>query len=123
MYIQDTDDTDDTNKFTYSKDIADSEFQPPPLPEVLCWEHELNKPLIGTIVTFSSFEHPQFGLQETVIVERENGEFVSAILNDYLQNAMMMQNGDIGNFIFIENQGQAKSKNGNTYNKFELVIG
>jgi hypothetical protein len=33
-----------------------------------------------------------------------------------------MQNGNIGDLIFIENQGQAKSKNGNTYKKFELVI-
>jgi hypothetical protein len=45
------------------------------------WNHEINKPLIGTIKGFSNFQHDRFGQQETVIVELESGEIVSAILN------------------------------------------
>ena len=42
-----------------------------------------NNPLIGTILAFDEFDHQQYGKQQTVIVERENGEVVSAILTSY----------------------------------------
>jgi hypothetical protein len=49
-----------------------------PLPAI--WTHEINKPLIGTIKGFSRFQHDRYGMQETVIVELESSELVSAIL-------------------------------------------
>lgn len=89
---------------------------------VLFWKHNPHEPLIGTIVGFDEFEHPAYGLQKAVIVERENGEVVSAILTDYLKNGMRMQQGEIGDLVLIEKQGQERSKNGKTFNRFRFVI-
>jgi hypothetical protein len=47
---------------------------------------------------------------------------VSAILTEYLQNGMAMQNGEIGDLVLIEKQGQERSKYGKTFNKFQFVI-
>jgi hypothetical protein len=57
-----------------------------------------------------------------VIIERDTSEVVSAILTNYLQNGIAMQDGEIGDLILIEKQSQEVSKHGNTYNKFRLVI-
>jgi hypothetical protein len=105
------------------KAIASGEVQAPALAsDVRFWSHEDFQPLIGKILGFDGFEHPSYGKQETVIVERENSEVVSAILTGYLQTGMAMQGGDIGDLILIEKQGKAQSKHGKTFNKFRLVI-
>ena len=84
--------------------------------------HEIGKPLIGIIKAFSSFVHDRYGKQETVIVELESGEVVSAILNGYLQEGIVRQNAQVNDFIFIDLLGKEFSKNGNCFNKFNLVI-
>ena len=86
------------------------------------WKYAVNKPLIGRISDFDSFEHDLYGKQETVIVELKSGELVSAILNDYLINGMRCQNGAIGDLIRIDFQGKERSKNGKTFNKFNMII-
>ena len=84
--------------------------------------HEIGKPLIGIIKKFSSFVHDRYGKQETVIVELESGELVSAILNGYLQEGIVRQDAQVNDFIFIDLLGKEFSKNGNCFNKFNLVI-
>jgi hypothetical protein len=86
------------------------------------WVHEIDKPLIGRIKGFSSFHHDRYGMQETVIVETESGELVSAILNDYLIEGMRRQRAEVNDLVFIEKLGQDNSKNGNCFNKYVLVI-
>ncbi|MGB4499195.1 MAG: hypothetical protein WBI40_10910, partial [Methylococcaceae bacterium] len=98
---------DDTNtnndQFSYLKAIASGEVQAPALAsDVRFWSHEDFQPLIGKILGFDGFEHPSYGKQETVIVEREDGEVVSAILTMYLQKGMELQDGQIGDAILIE---------------------
>lgn len=111
------------DKFAYLKAIASGEAQAPSLSsDISFWTHEPFVPLIGTILSFGEFEHATYGIQQTVIVEREDGEVVSAILTDYLQKGMEIQGGDIGDLVLIEKQGQERSKNGKTFNKFQLVI-
>lgn len=111
------------DKFAHLKAIASGEAQAPTLSsDVRYWTHEPYQPLIGTILSFGEFEHAAYGTQQTVIVEREDGEVVSAILTPYLQNGMEMQRGDIGDSILIVKQGQERSKYGKTFNKFQLVI-
>lgn len=111
------------DKFAHLKAIAAGQAPAPTLSsDIRFWSHEPNEPLIGTIVGFDKFEHPSFGTQETVIVERENGEVVSAILTSYLQTGMDIQSGQIGDSILIEKQGQERSKTGKVFNKFLLVI-
>lgn len=111
------------DKYAHLKAIASGEIPAPALSSDLrYWTHEPHQPLIGTILSFDEFEHPQYGTQHTVIVERENGEVVSAILTDYLQRGMEIQGGDIGDLVLIEKQGQERSKYGKTFNKFQLVI-
>jgi hypothetical protein len=58
--------------------------------------------LIGTIVGFDEFDHSAWGHQKTVIVEKEDGELVSAILTDYLQKGMVIQDGEIGDLVLID---------------------
>jgi hypothetical protein len=112
-----------SNKFAHLNAIAAGEASASSLSsDIQFWTHEPHQPLIGEIVGFDSFDHPQYGRQETVIVERENGEVVSAILTNYLQKGMNIQNGDIGDLILIEKQGQERSKHGKIFNKFLLVI-
>jgi hypothetical protein len=111
------------DKFAHLKAIAAGDIPAPTLSsDIRFWTHEPNNPLIGTILGFDKFEHPSYGKQETVIVERENGEVVSAILTNYLQTGMSMQNGEIGDLILIEKQGQERSKHGKIFNKFRLVV-
>lgn len=109
--------------FAYLKAIAAGDIPAPTLSlDVKFWAHEPHNPLIGSIVGFSQFEHSAYGTQKTVIVEREHGDVVSAILTDYLQKGMVMQNGEIGDLILIEKQGQKRSQHGKTFNKFQFVI-
>ena len=111
------------DKFSYLKKVATGEIQAPLMSsDAKFWTHEPFNPLIGKIIGFNSFEHPQYGRQETVIVERENGEVVSAILTNYLQTGMVLQNGDVGDLVLIEKQGQERSKYGKTFNKFLFVV-
>jgi hypothetical protein len=90
--------------------------------DIRFWTHEPHQPLIGEIVGFDSFEHPRYGTQKTVIVQRETGETVSAILTKYLENGMQLKNGQIGDLVLIEKQGQKLSQHGNTYNDFQFVL-
>jgi hypothetical protein len=111
------------DKFARLKAIAEGRELPPNTSsELIHWNHIPHQPLIGTIRGFDEFEHPQFGRQETVIVERENGEMVSAILTEYLQKGMMIQNGEIGDDVLILKQNQERSKNGKIFNRFLMVI-
>ena len=91
-----------------------------PLPTI--WTHEVNKPLIGRIKGFSRFQHDRYGMQETVIVELESGELVSAILNAYLIDGFSRQGAEVNDFLLIELLGKDYSKSGNCFNKFNLVI-
>ena len=111
------------NKFAHLKAIAAGELSAPALSsEVKFWSHEPHNPLIGMILGFDEFDHQQYGKQQTIIVERENGEVVSAILTPYLQNGMSMQSGEIGDLVLIEKLGQERSKFGKVFNKFRMVI-
>lgn len=112
-----------TNKFAHLKAISAGTASAPVLSaDIKFWTHEPFQPLIGEIVGFNSFEHPSYGTQQTVIVERETGEVVSAILTSYLEKGMAIQNGQIGDLVLIEKQGQKRSKNGMTYNEFSFVV-
>lgn len=76
------------------------------------WTHEPEQPLIGSIVGFSQFEHERYGTQQTVLVKREKGDVVSAILTNYLQKGMEIQDGAVGDLVLIMKQGKACSKYG-----------
>lgn len=109
------------DKFAHLKAIAAGEpVENTSLPEI--WKHEVDHPLMGTIKGFSSFEHDRFGLQETVIVELEDGRRVSAILNNYLSNGMQMKHAEPGDLVLIQLLGKEKGTNGSIFNKFNLVI-
>lgn len=108
------------DQFSHLKAIAAGESFESALPEI--WKHEIDKPLIGTIRGFSSFEHDRYGRQDTVIVELESGQHVSAILTHYLNNGIQMKHAEVGDLILIQLLGKEKSANGAFYNKFNLVI-
>ena len=111
------------DKFAQLKAIAAGIASAPALSsDIKFWSHEPHQPLIGTILGFDEFQHERYGLQKTVIVEQESGEVVSAILTKYLEKGMTIQNGEIGDLVLIEKQGQKRSKNGMTYNEFQLVV-
>jgi len=112
-----------SDRFAHLKAIAAGELSAPALSsEVKFWSHDPHNPLIGAILGFDQFDHGQYGTQQTIIVERENGEVVSAILTPYLQNGMSIQNGEIGDLVLIEKLGQERSKFGKVFNKFRMVI-
>ena len=107
------------DKFAKLKAIAAGELltkQPTP------WQHEVNNPLMGIILGFSEFHHERFGLQRTVIVERENGEVVSTFMNNYIANGMKQHNAQPGDLVLIQLLGKAKSQQGNQYNEFQLHV-
>lgn len=113
----------ESDRFAHLKAIAAGELSAPALSsDVKFWSHAPHKPLIGTILGFDQFDHGQYGTQQTIIVERENGEVVSAILTPYLQNGMSIQNGEIGDLVLIEKLGQERSKFGKVFNKFRMVV-
>lgn len=111
---------DRNNKFAQLKAIAAGEISASSLPEI--WRHEVGIPLIGIIIGFSSFEHDRYGTQETVIVELESGQHVSAILNNYLSTGLQMRHAEVGDLILIQLLGKERSPNGATFNKFNLVV-
>jgi hypothetical protein len=111
------------DKFAHLKAIAAGDIPAPTLSsDIRFWTHEPNNPLIGTILGFDKFEHPSYGTQKTIIIERETGDVVSAILTNYLQKGMEIQNGQIGDLALIEKKGKKRSNNGAMYNEFQLVI-
>ncbi len=117
--FDDDNDNSAKDKFAKLKAIAAGEVptdQPSP------WPHEVDNPLIGTIVGFGEFHHERFGPQRTVIVKRENGEVVSAFMNAYIAKGMEQQNAQPGDLVLIQLLRKAKSQNGNQYNEFQLVV-
>ncbi len=111
------------NGFDYLRAIAAGDIPAPVLSsDIRFWSHIPYEPLIGTIVGFGDFDHSSWGYQKTVIVEKEDGEIVSAILTDYLQKGMVIQDGEIGDLVLIEKQGQERSKHGKTFNRFQFVV-
>ncbi|QSB01867.1 hypothetical protein JWZ98_02595 [Methylomonas sp. EFPC1] len=107
------------DKFAHLKAIAAGEV---PTQQPTPWQHEVNNPLIGTIKGFGEFHHERFGLQRTIIVERENGEVVSAFMNAYIANGMEHHNAQPGDLVLIQLLGKAKSQHGNQYNEFQLYV-
>ena len=108
------------DKFAKLKAIAAGEATAPSFPSI--WTHEIDKPLIGTIKEFSQFEHDRYGTQETVIVELESGERVSAILNSYLSTGMHIQHAEVNDSVLIQLLGKERNSHGTTFNKFSLVV-
>ncbi len=107
------------DKFAHLKAIAAGEVSTEqPIP----WQHEVNNPLIGTIKGFGEFHHDRYGPQKTVIVERENGEVVSAFMNTYISNGMERSNAQPGDLVLIQLIGKGKSQDGNQYNQFQLYV-
>ena len=92
------------------------------MPMPTLWTHEINNPLIGRIKGFSQFQHNQYGTQQTVIVERDTGELVYAILTPYLLEGMRLQNAQINDLVLIQLMGKEVSFYGNSFNKFNLVV-
>ena len=109
-----------TEIFEQLKAMSAAHAAEQPLPSI--WTHEIGKPLIGQIKGFSNFQHSRYGLQDTVIVELESGELVSAILTDYLVEGMQRQNAKINDFVLIELLGKDLSRSGNAFNKFSLQV-
>jgi hypothetical protein len=107
------------DKFAELKAIARGEAAAP-IPTI--WNHEINKPLIGTIKGFSRFQHDRYGMQETVIVELETGELVSAILTPYLIDGMQRQHAQENDSVLIQLLGKDVSTHGNSFNKYNLVV-
>lgn len=111
-----------TDKYANLKALAAGETNDTTTSDIRFWTHEPNQPLIGEIVGFDSFEHPRYGTQKTVIVERDTGEKVSAILTRYLENGMAIKDGQVGDLVLIEKLGQERSQHGNTFNRFRFVL-
>jgi hypothetical protein len=111
------------NKFDRLKAIAAGQAQATSFnPTITFWKYELNNPLIGTIKGFDGFHHANFGSQETVIVELESGEVVSAILNPYLSEGMRMRNAQVDDLIYLDFLGKENGKYGKSFNKYNLII-
>lgn len=123
-YTREVDSVDNLDKYAHLRAISEGKVPAPDLSssDIKFWAHEVNRPLIGDILGFDEFEHKVYGLQKTIIVKRDNGEVVSAILTDYLQKGIAMQTGKVGDMVLIEKQGQERSQNGKTFNKFMLVV-
>jgi hypothetical protein len=104
------------------KAISKGEIPVPPVASDLkIWKHEQGTPLIGQIQGFSEFEHELYGRSDTILVKRETGETVSAILSEYLKKGIEFQHGQIGDHILLEKQGQDRH-NGKIVNRFQLVV-
>jgi hypothetical protein len=110
---------DDNDRFAKLKAMATSEVT---VQQPIHWQHEEHKPLIGTIKGFGEFHHDRYGLQKTVIVERENGEVVSAFMNVYIANGMERSHAQTGDLVLILLLGKAKSQDGNQFNQFQVHV-
>ena len=84
------------------------------------WNYPQDGDIIGTIIGFSGFNHPQFGEQHTVIVQlADTEELVSAILNNWLQEGLCRQQANVGDLILIQFQGKDPVQG---FNRFFLKI-
>ena len=111
------------SKYDRLKAIASGQLQDTAFNSTITfWKYALNHPLIGTIKGFGGFHHANFGSQETVIVELESGEMVSAILNPYLSEGMRMRNAQVDDLIYLDFLGKENGKYGKSFNKYNLII-
>ncbi|MDO9106714.1 MAG: hypothetical protein Q7U57_17345 [Methylovulum sp.] len=115
----DRNDENGKDKFAKLKAMAAGELT---VQQPIHWHHEEHKPLIGTIKGFGEFIHDRYGLQKTIIVERENGEVVSAFMNAYIANGMERSHAQPGDRVLIQLLGKAKSQDGNQYNQFLVYV-
>jgi hypothetical protein len=115
----DSNDENDKDKFAKLKAMAAGELTEQ---QPIHWQHEEHKPLIGTIKGFGEFHHDRYGPQKTVIVERENGEVVSAFMNAYIANGMERSHARPGDLVLIQLLGKAKSQDGNQFNQYQVHV-
>ena len=84
------------------------------------WSYEKDGNIIGTIIGFNSFQHPQFGEQHTITVQlADTNEWVSAFLNDWLKEGLRRKQAIAGDLILILFLGK-DPKYG--FNRFYLEI-
>lgn len=95
---------------------------PPPLgPEAIkFWIFRRDGNIMGKIIGFGSFEHPQFGEQHTITVQlADTNELISAFLNGYLQEGMRRKDAQVGDLILIQFLGKQP---GERFNRYRLEI-
>ena len=86
------------------------------------WNKEVEPTVIGKILERNNFVHEKFGMQDTILLEKKTGEKVSVILNQYLKNAMDLQNAALNDYVRIDYKGKTQSLSGSTFNKFEVDV-
>lgn len=106
------------DKFARLRAIASG--QPTTTPQIKFWNFEQDGNILGTIMSFNSFNHPQYGVQHTVVVQlADSNQLVSAILNGYLLEGMRIQQAAVGDLILILFFGKQP---GEHFNRFYLEI-
>ena len=84
------------------------------------WNYQQDGDIIGTIIGFNHFDHPQFGEQHTVTVQlADTNELISAFLNDWLQEGLRRKQAKVGDLILIQFLGKEPNQR---FNRFYLEI-
>ena len=102
----------------FSKLRAEERCGTPPDLNVRNWSYEIDGNVMGEIKGFSSFDHPQYGEQHTIIVSlADTGELISAFINSaWLQEGLKRQRAEIGDLILIRYFGKVRpTDHFNTY--------
>ncbi len=111
---------DDKDKFAKLRALQSGQSTSDSGSDVRFWNYERHGDILGTIIRFDSFTHPQFGEQHTVIVQlADSNELVSAFLSGYLQEGMARHHAAEGDLVLIRYFGMQP---GERFNRFQLEI-
>jgi hypothetical protein len=106
-----------SDKFARLRVIASDQTT---IPNVRFWSYEKDGDIMGTIISFNSFEHPKYGEQHTVVVRlADTNELISTFLNGWLYEGINRQNAQVGDLILIQFLGKQP---GERFNRFHLEI-
>lgn len=91
--------------------------------EIKNWQPVAGETLAGVIIGSSSFNHPLYGQQKTMLLQDDSGAVTSVILTNYLMTGLKNQNAERGDLCAVTFHGQdINPKTKHRFNKYSVLI-
>lgn len=90
-------------------------------PQPIHWKPCEQEAVLGIIVKRDKIT-TQYGQQDILILQREDGVLISVFLTKYLQTGLEKQQAEVGSLVSIKYLGLLTSKYGKQYNGYELIV-
>lgn len=86
------------------------------------WQPLAGDTLIGVLIGSETTQHPIYGQQRLMLVQKENGEVVKVWLSKWLIENLRAQDAQQHDLIALTFGGKHRTSNGREYNAYNLIV-